>query len=184
MVWRATRSASSGRGRGVNSKRAQNLEASITEESSVQRTADGKQDAARRRRPSEACAQRRRATLAGGELWPDLRPVPALCGTSLLRSARARGPDGGCTADSGGDDDASAPVASWPPLVAGPAAGGGQRRAPTLPGRDAGFLKGRGKGRAQARDKGAIRAPWPPFPFLLERRKGRRGVEERKKCQI
>ena len=86
------------------------------EESSIQRTADGKQDAARRRRPSEACAQRRRATLAGGELRPDLRPVPALCGTSLLRSARARGPDGGCTADSGGDDDAGAPAASRPPL--------------------------------------------------------------------
>ena len=61
-------------------------------------------------------AQRRRATLAGGELRPDLRPVPALCGTSLLRSARARGPDGGCTADSGGDDDAGAPAASRPPL--------------------------------------------------------------------
>ena len=44
------------------------------EESSVQRTADGKQDAARRRRPSEACAQRRRATLAGGELRPDSGP--------------------------------------------------------------------------------------------------------------
>jgi hypothetical protein len=35
------------------------------------------------------CAERRRATLAGGELRPDLRPVPALCGSSLLRAARA-----------------------------------------------------------------------------------------------
>ena len=95
------------------------------EESSIQRTADGKQDAARRRRPSEACAQRRRATLAGGELRPDLRPVPALsCGTEMRTEMLPQGgasspprstaaPETRRGAASGGDDDSSSGAGSW-----------------------------------------------------------------------
>ena len=124
--------------------------ASIMEESSVQRTADGKQDAARRRRPSEACAQRRRATLAGGELRPDFG--------RCLRSAAP--PFSDLPAP-------EAPTGAAPPILAamttrarrrragrlwaaGSAAGGGQRRAPRSPPRrrrashaPAGFAAGR-----------------------------------------
>ena len=56
---------------------------------------------------------------------------------ALLRSARARGrgPDGGCTADSGGDDDAGAPAARRRPDLQLVEVNGARRGA--LPGGDA-----------------------------------------------
>ena len=72
----------------------------------MRRTADGQQTARRaQRRP--ASRGRRAAAGSAAAPWAHQLAAPLLPqgGTSLLRSARPRGPDGGCTADSGGDDD-------------------------------------------------------------------------------